>query len=151
LKTILLLSLVVLSAPGWADDPSSAIVGTWRLVRFVNIEDGVSAFPFGENPKGYFIYTEDGRVSIHIQNETAPAEWRSLKVPPEDGEDAPWYVGYFGRYSVDIEAGTVTHHVEGGTLLSYIGTDQVRPFTLDGNRLVIGVKGDWERELERVR
>ena len=43
------------------------------------------------------------------------------------------------------------HKVEGGTVLDYIGTDQERPFSLDGDRLVIGVPGRWERVLERVR
>ena len=151
MKRILSVALLVISIPTFADDVESDLVGTWKLVRFENIDGGVSEHPFGENPIGYFIYTSDGRVSIHIQEAEVPAEWRSLKVPPDEGQPEPWYVGYFGRYSVDAEAGTVTHHVEGGTLLAYPGTDQVRPFVLEGDRLLIGVEGEWERELQRVR
>ena len=41
-------------------------------------------------------------------------------------------VGYFGTYSVDYDKSIITHHVEGGSLPYYIGTDQERPFSLKG-------------------
>lgn len=59
-------------------------------------------------------------------------------------------MGYFGRYSVDVDAGEVIHHVEGGTILHFIGTDQPRPFVLKGDSLLIGKPGAWERALIRV-
>ncbi len=127
------------------------LVGTWKLVRFVNFIDGEAIHPFGESPMGYFTYTSDGHVTIQIQNEVPPSSWKSLE-PRDDGfgAESPWYVGYFGRYTVDLEAGEVIHHVEGGSVLHYIGTDQHRPFTLSGDTLVIGEAGIWERELVRI-
>jgi len=150
-KATLLVFLIVYAIPACTAEDESAIVGTWELVRFENFDDGGSSHPFGENPIGYFIYTQDGHVSIHIQTAEQPKDWTSLRVPPDEGGPEPWYVGYFGRYSVDLDAGTVTHQVEGGTILGYPGTDQERPFVLDGDRLVIGIEGEWERELLRVR
>ena len=150
-KAALLVLLIVFAIPACAAEEDSAIVGTWKLVRFENFDAVGSRHPFGKNPIGYFIYTEGGHVSIHIQTADQPRDWASLRVPPDEGGPEPWYVGYFGRYSVDLDAGTVTHHVEGGTILGYHGTDQERPFVLDGDRLVIGVMGEWERELRRVR
>ena len=149
--TLLVLALIWMPL-ATTESQEADIVGTWELVRFENFDNGVPSQPFGAEPKGYFIYTADGHLSIHIMNETPPAEWKSLQLP-EDGSGVagPWYVGYFGRYTVDKAAGTVTHHVEGGTILSYIGTDQERPFTLEGDRLVVGVPGEWERELHRIR
>ncbi len=127
------------------------LAGTWQLVKFVNFVDGKEIHPFGESPKGYFTYTQDGRVIIQIQNEVPPSSWKSLETNNDGtGTDTPWYVGYFGRYTVNLESGEVTHHVEGGTLLHYIGTDQHRPFVLSANRLVIGEPGVWERELIRI-
>ena len=149
-KATLLAVLIIFAIPAWTAADEGAIVGTWKLVRFENFDEGVSNHPFGEHPIGYFIYTQDGHVSIHIQTPEQPKNWASLKAPPDEGGPGPWYIGYFGRYSLDVTAGTVTHHVEGGTILGYPGTEQERPFVLDGDRLVIGVKGEWERELLRV-
>ena len=47
------------------------------------------------------------------------------------------YFGYFGKYSVDESAGTITHHVEGASHPNFAGTDQRRYFTLLANRLVL--------------
>jgi len=150
-KTTLLVFLIAFAIPAWTALDKDTLVGMWRLVRFENFVEGVSNHPFGQNPIGYFIYTQDGHISIQIQTLEQPKDWASLKVPPDEGGPYPWYAGYFGRYSVDVEAGTVIHHIEGGTILGYPGTDQERPFVMDGDHLVIGVKGEWERELLRVR
>jgi lipocalin-like protein len=47
------------------------------------------------------------------------------------------YLGYFGTYTVASDS-TVVHHVEGGTLPSYIGTDQLRVYRIRGDTLTIG-------------
>ena len=47
------------------------------------------------------------------------------------------YDSYFGRYTVDEKAGTVTHHVEGSLFPEDLGQDWVRPFTLEGDRLTL--------------
>jgi hypothetical protein len=47
------------------------------------------------------------------------------------------YFGYFGRYTVDEGAATVTHHVEAGSTPSFDGTDQRRLFRLQGDHLVL--------------
>ena len=143
---------ILLSVSALAHSAEDAtLVGTWQLIKFVNFVDGKAVHPFGESPTGYFIYTLDGRVTVQIQNEVPPSSWKSLETN-NDGQasEAPWYVGYFGRYTVDKALGQVTHHVEGGTLLHFIGTDQNRPFKLSENRLFIGEPGVWERELVRI-
>jgi len=61
------------------------------------------------------------------------------------------YVAYRGTYTVDARAGVVVHHVQSDARNTYIGTDQPRPFTLKGDRLVIGDGKTWTRVLERVR
>ena len=51
------------------------------------------------------------------------------------------YDSYFGRYTVDEKAGTVTHHVEGSLFPEDVGDDWVRPFTLDGDTLTLRLTG----------
>ena len=47
------------------------------------------------------------------------------------------YDSYFGRYTVDEKAGTVTHHVEGSLFPEDLGSDWLRPFTLEADRLTL--------------
>jgi hypothetical protein len=46
--------------------------------------------------------------------------------------------GYFGTYTIDSLNSIVTHHVKGGSVMNYIGTDQHRQFILKGDTLLIG-------------
>lgn len=142
---ILILGASLLGAHRYREEPSLA--GTWRLIEFKNYRDGDEVKLFGENPIGYFFYTKTGHLSIQILKNPPPASLDELGV---DFRNAPSYVGYFGRYRVDWDRSVIIHQVEGGTVLDYIGTDQERPFSLDEDRLVIGVEGRWERVLERV-
>jgi hypothetical protein len=50
--------------------------------------------------------------------------------------DHAW--GYFGTYSIDSMHSVVTHHVNGGSVISYIGTDQHRQFMIKGDTLYLG-------------
>jgi hypothetical protein len=59
-------------------------------------------------------------------------------------------VAYWGTYTIDAAAGVVIHHVQSGISGGYAGTDQRRPFRLEGDRLVIGDGKTWTRVLERV-
>ena len=60
------------------------------------------------------------------------------------------YVAYWGTYTIDAAAGVVIHHVKSDIGNGYLGTDQRRPFRLEGDRLVIGDGKTWTRVLERV-
>jgi hypothetical protein len=48
---------------------------------------------------------------------------------------ADGYVGYFGSF--DVEANTVTHHIEASTLPAWTGTDQKRQFEFVCTQLVL--------------
>jgi hypothetical protein len=135
------------------------LVGTWRLVKYADLnKSGVWERPFGENPRGYFVYDSTGHVHIQI-----------MKVPPlapfpestSDDNNPPspehaiaaynGYVAYFGTYSVNAAKNIVTHHVEGSLAPDYTGTDQPRPFKLEGDRLEIGDGKTFQRVLQRLR
>ena len=70
-----------------------------------------------------------GRATA-ISNPTNPTVAASPRV-------ALGYDAYFGRYTVDQRAGTITHHVEGSLFPEDLGKDFVRPFTLDGDTLTL--------------
>jgi hypothetical protein len=47
------------------------------------------------------------------------------------------YLAYCGKYSVDVAAGTVTHHISACTIPNWTGIDMIRYFTLEDNRLTL--------------
>ncbi len=59
---------------------------------------------------------------------------------PDPGPEAcalNLYCSYFGTYTYDPSGPSWTVRVEGGNIPSYLGTDQTRHFTIDGDRLTI--------------
>jgi hypothetical protein len=132
------------------------LVGTWQLVRFEDTDaKGVVVKRFGEHPKGQFVYDATGHLSINIMR-TPPA---ALFASGDDdtGTDAEvraafdGYVAYFGTYRVDTVRNVLTHVVEGSFKPSYTGTDQLRPFKLSGDVLVIGgPKPDGSRSYRKL-
>lgn len=131
---------------------AKSLIGTWRLIEFTDVHDGAVIHRFGDKPLGIFIYTASGYVSIHILHQPLPQRFDDLNLPSaqQDELDVRSYAGYFGTYEVDLKRSIVTHHVEGGTLLGYIGTAQERRFRLEGNKLIIGDDKTSRRVLERV-
>ena len=113
------------------------LVGTWRLVRYADTPKGGNpVHVFGEPPIGQFIFTEDGHMSVHIMHN--PPNPKDAVVDPDPEACIPsWYCGYFGTYTVDAKEHYWTTHVLGGNIPAYIGTNQKRTFTIEGDRLVI--------------
>jgi hypothetical protein len=118
-----------------------SIVGVWRVVKFCD-DDSVGSLyePYGPHPGGYFIYTATGQLSIQITRTPTIQPFAAGDDQPTGAESRALldsYMGYFGRYTVTSDS-TVIHHVEGGTLPSYIGTDQARVYQIRGDTLTIG-------------
>ena len=149
-----------------AAQANRGIVGSWRVVQFDDVENGNVIHRFGEKPLGLFVYTADGHVAIQISNPANPrclAPARKSGPGRKDETQLPactaaqmqalldGTVAYWGTYSVDEAASVVIHHVKSDLANGYAGSDQPRPFRLDGDRLEIGDGKTWIRVLERVR
>jgi hypothetical protein len=135
-------------------DVQKRLVGNYRLVNFVNIDEkGV------ERAASY----EAGRIMYDAHGQMAAQLSRSgrakLSPMPSEAERATAYTGflaYYGRYTIDAANGRVTHHVEGSTNPNWPGTDLVRyyAFSPDDSRLMLSLKNaegritgtlTWER------
>ena len=166
-SSLIVAALGLAVAAAAAEPPAAAgIVGSWRLVAFEDVENGKTVRHYGDKPLGLFVYTPDGHVSIQIANPANPACVAPGRKLGRDGKPntalpvcnpdemralLDGYVAYWGTYTVDAAAGVVVHHVKSDVSGGYAGTDQVRPFRLDGDRLVIGDGKTWSRVLERIR
>ena len=123
------------------------IAGTWQLMtRTVTRADGTAIVDpvLGEKPSGRLVYDPSGAMMLQMMR-TGRKQAISTPANPKDASNARVILGYdsyFGRYTVDEKAGTVTHHVEGSLFPEDLGDDWVRPFTLNGDTLTLRLTGE---------
>lgn len=134
--TLVLAALLSLAGRAASADPVPAqLIGTWRLVSntLEEIPSGTRTDLFGPNPIGYIMYGADGRMMIlQVRSQrTTPAN------PAVTGPEAEALfrslLAYGGTYT--ISGDVITHHVDISWNQSWTGTEQVRHFKFDGNRV----------------
>jgi Lipocalin-like domain len=128
-----LLTLAVLL--GWAGGTLGAVVGAWKLLSYERVDaaSGETTRPWGENPLGYLMYLPGGHMSA-----TLTSEGRKPAPPTDEKQVAQLYFNmsaYAGTYTV--QGSTVVHHVKVASVPSWVGSDQPRQATLDGDTLTI--------------
>lgn len=163
---LVLLGGLMAMAGAAAAQPIKGLAGTWRLVSYYDVENGNTVHRFGEKPVGLFVFTADGHAAIQIASAANPACLAPAKksgAGRKDDTELPacdtkqmqalmdGTVAYWGTYSVDHAAGVVIVRVKSDLSNGYGGTEQRRPFRLDGDRLEIGDGKTWFRILERVQ
>ena len=133
------LAAALLAAVAVTTPLAERVVGTWTLVSYeARYPDGRVMPVYGPSPVGRLIYDARGRMSVHIADPRRPrfvSPDRLLATDAEVRAAFDGYFGYFGTYSVDERAGTMTHHVEGAAFPNYAGTDQTRQLTIEADRL----------------
>lgn len=157
-KQIILLSLLFIcfqSTHAQQATDKKAIIGIWRLVEFADYDSASNTWihRYGKNPKGYFIYTAAGYLSINVSNE------QPIKLTEEEAKNytinfyeffSTKAFAYFGTYTFEPEKGRVIHHVKGGSIPWYIDTEQPRIIRLNGDTAIIGDNITNRRVLVRV-
>ena len=121
--------------------PSGAIAsrlqGAWRYVG--TSYDGKPREDRGQHPPGIIIYDPSGHMAVQI----VPTREQRASAPMSQ------FLAYFGTYSLDERANTVTHHRE-GDLRANGEIDAVRQYRFEGDRLILSPVGStqdiiWER------
>jgi hypothetical protein len=126
---------------------NNSFVGTWNLVSWVATSpSGEESYPYGQSPEGQLIYTTDGQMSAQLMNPSAALpDLARLSQDEVMGLVLTTFIAYYGTYSIDESAQTVTHHVVGSVARPWIGTDQLREFEFlsdDRLRLTARLEGD---------
>jgi len=110
---------------------SPTLVGTWRLVSVVRPDSTGRLVPtWDEHPDGRIMYTADGHMAAQLY------DTRRAKLGADANAADPIAVRrafaglttYFGRYTVDTVAHTVSHRVEGAAMPDWIGGTLVRAY-----------------------
>lgn len=133
--------------------PAAQLVGTWRLISAEDKDPNTGQwvpYTFGNPPSGYFIYDASGHASIQIMT-TPPQKIATPDSPTPTEALAIFnnYIAYYGTWTVDDN--NIHHQVEGAWDPSQVGTDQVRPYELSGDTLIIGDQVTYKRTLNRVK
>jgi hypothetical protein len=109
-------------------------------VSYTASRDGADpVYPLGAGARGVLDYSPGGRVSVHIMG--------------------AGYFAYYGYYTVDEKAATVTHHLELCSERTLAGASNLRHIALEGARLVLSgsmsldgrphaIRVVWERQAE---
>jgi lipocalin-like protein len=125
------------------------LVGAWRLVSIETIRaNGEVIYPFyGKHPEGLLMYDRNGWISVQIVSDPKPTQPTAdsredfLKASPAEKAAAiDGYYGYFGTWTIDPSAATVTHHIQQSLYPAERGENGVRHFVLDGDRLTLVAK-----------
>jgi hypothetical protein len=155
LNIVICIHLLISLTNAQTKKPAEGIVGTWRLVEFADFDSVTNTwiYRYGKPPKGYFIYTPGGILSINVSNENfinlTEEEAKKYNVNFYDFFSTKAFA-YFGTYTFEPEKGRVIHHVKGGSIPWYTDTEQPRQIQLKGDTAVIGDNKRTRRVLVRV-
>ena len=127
-------------------DVQRRFVGTWRLV---SIESATPNPNSGARPTGLIYYDSTGHMAAQIMPDRPRPSWTGSPTPEQAKDAISGYTAYFGTYTIDERAKTVTHHRQGSLVPGPV--DFVRTYEfLPGDRLVLipvdsTTRLTWER------
>ena len=135
--SLMLFGWVIAPAAPPQDGVDKRFIGSWRLI---SIEGQSRMSPRAyDRPTGTIMYDAWGRMSVQIALQADRQPFAAGKASVEQKAVAyDSYIAYYGTYTVDAKAGTVTHHLEDRLQPGGRGIDYVRYFELQGpDRIVL--------------
>jgi hypothetical protein len=116
---VVMIAFALIAGQAGAQTPGKSIkdqlVGHWDLVS-VTLS---GATPYGANPKGSMFIDADGHYSVIVLTAGRANN-----------------ISYFGSYTVDEAASSMTLHIDGSSRASADGRDQKRLLTFSGDELI---------------
>ena len=107
------------------------IIGRWRLTGYEAAGQDDIIHPMGKDAIGVLDYSADGKVSVHIMGEG--------------------YFAYYGDYTVDERASTITHRLEMASEPSFVGASNLRRAELKGSTLVLSGEMTFEGKSRTIK
>ena len=159
--------LVLFASTGLAASAVAApapLVGAWTLERAAQIDaDGrerpLTIVTGADAARGLIVYSESGWMSVQIAGGGRPVgvNQGSGTVRTYSPEAAAAVLGsyyaYFGRYTVDAEAGVVRHRITDSLHPDETGITYTRRFTVEGDTLTLETEPfdvDGDRRFNRL-
>jgi hypothetical protein len=97
--------------------------------------------PFGESPVGWILYTPEGRMAAQLAQAELPRPADRALIASITADEARTilqaFVAYGGSWDVDEARSCVVHRVDISSQPNMIGTELVREYRFDEDRLVL--------------
>ena len=131
--------LVVSDVRAQGESLAKQIQGSWILVSNTNEQDGKKSDLLGPNPRGFLVFTPEGRFSLIMVRASLPKFASNNRLKGTDEENkavVKGSVAMFGTYKVVSEKeNKVIVHVDGGTFPNWDGKDLPRTITVSRDEL----------------
>jgi hypothetical protein len=129
---IVLVLFVIAARPSFGDDRDK-VLGTWKLISYeVEVQaTGQKGPVMGQSPTGYAAFTPEGRIFFVLTGEAR----KPAKTDQERAELLNTLVAYTGTYRVEGDKWITRVDVAWNP--EWVGTEQVRTFKVDGERLQV--------------
>lgn len=118
---------------------ANSLLGTWKLLAFeARAEDGQVTSLFGPDPIGYITYTHDGYVFVAFMRADRPRFTSSDYYEgtlEEMSAAMRSFFSYCGTYN--LRGSRIVHHLEVCGFPNWVGMDQERIYSFEGNRLTL--------------
>lgn len=101
-------------------------------------DDAAVMLPYTDKPEGMLVYNTDGTMVVILMTPDRPRFESNDLLKGTDEEIRAAVEGfnaYCGRFVLDAEADTVTHHLEQALFPNSVGTQQVRFVSLEQGQL----------------
>jgi hypothetical protein len=117
------------------------VFGPWKLISIeATNQEGEVFRPFGDTPSGMIMYDPSGYMSYTAMRAGRP-KFASGDIgggTPEETKAAfEGFDAYCGTYELNLGEGIITHHVEASKSPDWEGSEQVRFFRIEADRLTI--------------
>ena len=133
------------------------VVGVWSLVSYQSQDDeGNVIYPLGKDATGFIMYHPEGYMSAQLMQQGRPAYASGdlhEGTKDEMAEAAMGYLAYAGKFEVNEETSTLTHHMEVSMNPTWLGQQQPRVGSIEGDILSIynGLNPDQKLVWKRVK
>jgi hypothetical protein len=121
-----------------ASEEAKRFVGTWRLIS--------------DSSTGLMYYDGLGNMAAQVMPARARSKYAGPQPTPDEAKEAiTGYLAYFGTYTVNERAHTITHHRRASINPGQVGDDAVRRYEFAaGDRVILtpvdsGNRITWER------
>jgi hypothetical protein len=114
------------------------LVGTYRLVKFTRtwMATGETEDTYGKVPQGYLMYSPNGRMMVLLAKDKRPKPSDLEKMTDQERADLfRTMIAYAGTY--DFDGRDITHHIDVSWNENWVGTNQIRHATFEGQRIVL--------------
>jgi hypothetical protein len=149
---ITILSIFIFSSAYAAENHfiENKLIGTWKLISMTqkNLSTGTESDDYGPNPIGYLNYAVNNRMMVIIARNDRKKPTGKIATNNEAALLFKTMTSYAGTYHVN--GSKIIHHIDVSWNPSWVGTNQIRFYKLEGRHLVLTMAPFFDPMHEKI-